>query len=103
MPIFTGLDTVPIMCYSIRMKLAHKILYRLIYVVTLIAICAYLQGCAAYSVASGASLVTTGKSVGDHALSKLIPNADCATINVINDKYYCEVKDISKTYNRNGI
>jgi hypothetical protein len=86
-----------------HMNLALKIVYRLIYVITLIAICAYLQGCAAYSLASGASLVTTGKSVGDHVLSNTIPHADCTALNLVKDKYYCEVRDISKTYNRTGI
>ena len=62
-----------------------------------------LNGCAVYTVASGASLITTGKSVGDHVLSNAIPNADCQVMNVVKDKYYCEVTDISKTYNRNGI
>jgi hypothetical protein len=84
------------------MNIAQKILYRLIYVLFLIVMCAYLQACA-YTVVSTASFVTTGKSVGDHALSHAIPNADCRAMNVINDKYYCEVKDISRTYNRNGI
>ena len=85
-----------------HMNLALKIVYRLIYVLALIVMCAYLQACA-YTVVSTASLVTTGKSVGDHALSHAIPNADCTVVNLAKDKYYCEVKDISKTYNRNGI
>jgi len=84
------------------MMILLKILYRLIYVLALIVLCAYLQGCA-YTVVSTASFVTTGKSVGDHVLSNAIPNADCTVINVVKDKYYCEVKDISRTYNRNGI
>ena len=84
------------------MMIAQKLLYRLIYVLALIVVCAYLQGCA-YTVVSTASFVTTGKSVGDHALSHAIPMADCTVMNVVKDKYYCEVKDISKTYNRNGI
>jgi hypothetical protein len=62
-----------------------------------------LNGCAVYKVASGTSLITTGKSLGDHVLSTAIPNADCTALNLVKDKYYCEVKDISKTYNRNGI
>jgi hypothetical protein len=62
-----------------------------------------LNGCAVYTIASGTSLVTTGKSVGDHVLSNTIPNADCGALNLTKDKYYCEVTDISKTCNRNGI
>jgi hypothetical protein len=85
------------------MNLALKLIYRILYVLALIVLCAYLQGCAAYSIASGVSLVTTGKSVGDHVLSNTIPHADCTAVNLVRDKYYCEVKDISKTYNRNGI
>lgn len=61
-----------------------------------------LQACA-YTAVSTASLVTTGKSLGDHVLSNTIPMADCTALNLVKDKYYCEVKDISKTYNRNGI
>ena len=60
-----------------------------------------LEGCA-YTVASTTSLVTTGKSLGDHALTAIVPNADCNAINVVKDKYYCEVRDISTTYNRSG-
>lgn len=85
------------------MNIALKLIYRILYVLALIVMCAYLQGCAVYSIASGVSLVTTQKSIGDHVLSNTIPNADCTIVNVMKDKYYCEVKDISKTYNRNGI
>ena len=85
------------------MNLALKLIYRIAYVLALIVLCAYLNGCAVYSVASGVSLVASQKSLGDHVLSNTIPNADCSAVNVIKDKYYCEVRDISKTYNRNGI
>jgi len=54
-------------------------------------------------VASGVSLITTQKSISDHVLSNTVPHADCTIINVMKDKYYCEVKDISRTYNRTGI
>jgi hypothetical protein len=60
-----------------------------------------LEGCA-YTVVSTTSLVTTGKSLGDHALTAVVPNADCNVTNVVKDKYYCEVRDISTTYNRSG-
>ena len=76
---------------------------RLVYVTFLIIMCAYLQACAVYTVASTASFVTTNKSIGDHVLSNAIPNADCTIANVVKDKYYCEVTDLAKTYNRNGI
>ena len=67
----------------------------------IIPIIAILQGCA-YTVASTTSLVATGKSLGDHALTAIVPNADCNAINVVKDKYYCEVRDIGQTYNRTG-
>jgi len=85
------------------MNLALKLIYRIAYVLALIMLCAYLNGCAVYSVASGVSLITTQKSISDHVLSNTVPNADCTIINVMKDKYYCEVKDISRTYNRTGI
>ena len=90
-PLFTGLDTLVAFVYSTSMKwLVIPILFT-------------LNGCAVYTVASGTSLITTGKSVGDHVLSNTIPNADCSVTNLTKDKYYCEVKDISQTYNRTGI
>lgn len=85
------------------MNIALKIVYRLIYVLALIVVCAYLQGCATYTVVSGVSLITSQKSLGDHVLSNTIPHADCTALNLVKDKYYCEVRDISKTYNRTGI
>ena len=75
---------------------------RIVFITLVLIMCAYLQGCA-YSVVSTASFVTTGKSVSDHVLTQAIPMADCTIINVVKDKYYCEVKDISRTYNRTGI
>ena len=75
---------------------------RIVFIALILLVCAYLQGCA-YTVVSTASFVTTGKSVGDHVLTTAIPNSDCTVLNVIDDKYYCEQRDISKTYNRTGI
>ena len=102
-PLFTGLDSVHTVCYIIPMKLALKLLYRIAHVLALIVLCAYLNGCATYTIASGVSLITTQKSIGDHVLSNTIPHADCSAVNIIRDKYYCEVRDISRTYNRTGI
>jgi hypothetical protein len=62
-----------------------------------------LSGCAVYTGVSTATLITTQKSLGDHALTQIIPYSDCNALNVINSKYYCEQRDVSKTYNRNGI
>jgi hypothetical protein len=62
-----------------------------------------LNGCAVYTVASGTAMITTGKSITDHALTQAVPHADCNVTNLLKDKYYCEVRDVGKTYNRNGI
>ena len=85
------------------MKLLLGLTLRLAYVLVLVAMCAYLSGCAAYTVASAASLMATQKSMADHALSKVIPGADCGAVNIIRDKYYCEIRDVAETYNRTGI
>jgi hypothetical protein len=62
-----------------------------------------LNGCAAYTVASTATLVTTDKSLTDHAMTQVTPNGDCSIMNLFKGLYYCEIRDISKTYNRNPI
>jgi len=69
----------------------------------LICLLLMLNGCAAYSVASTATLVTTNKSLTDHMITAVTPNGDCSMLNVIKGNYYCEIRDISKTYNRNPI
>ena len=62
-----------------------------------------LQGCAAYTVSSGATLIVTGKSVTDHMTSKLT-YGDCDAVRMITRQtYYCEMNDPSQTYNRNGL
>jgi hypothetical protein len=60
-----------------------------------------LQGCA-YTVASTASLATTGKSITDHTLTALVPNSDCNIMNVAKGHYYCEISDPTQHYNRSG-
>ena len=61
-----------------------------------------LNGCAVYTVTSAASLVTTSKSLTDHATS-MLAQADCNAVRMVSHaSYYCEVNDPSKTYNRNG-
>lgn len=60
-----------------------------------------LQGCA-YTAASTASLAVTGKSISDHALTALVPNADCRTTQVLEGKYLCEIDDPTRHYNRSG-
>jgi hypothetical protein len=64
-----------------------------------------LTGCAAvYTGASTVSLVTTGKSIPDHAATQAT-GADCSAIRVITGEkdFWCEQRDPAKTYNRNGI
>ena len=63
---------------------------------------AILQGCA-YTAVSTATFVATGKSTTDHVLTTIVPMSDCNVTNLLDSKYYCEIRDISKTYNRNGI
>lgn len=63
-----------------------------------------LSGCAVYMGASAVSQVATGKSIPEHAVST-VADADCSVWDMIVDnqhhKYYCETRDVSKTYNRN--
>lgn len=61
-------------------------------------------GCATtYTVTSAASLIATGKSLTDHATSKLT-TGDCDAVRMLTRQtYYCEQNDPSVTYNRNGL
>jgi hypothetical protein len=60
-----------------------------------------LNGCAVYTVANTVTYIATDKSIMDHGSSTLA-QADCDAVRVIrNGTYYCEVRDISVTYNRN--
>jgi hypothetical protein len=54
----------------------------------------------AYTAVSTGTTVATDKTIGDHAASAAT-GADCAVKNIFDGKYYCEVRDISVTYNRN--
>ena len=69
-------------------------------------ICLLLSGCAApvgiaYSTASAGSFVTTDKTLTDHAVSTVTQD-DCNFTQIFSGKYYCEQRDISKTYNRSA-
>jgi hypothetical protein len=75
--------------YNVRMK----------WLILLTIMC--LQGCA-YTAVSTASFAATGKSVGDHVLTQAIPHSDCSSLNLLDSKYYCEISDPSKQYNRMG-
>jgi hypothetical protein len=57
----------------------------------------------AYSVADKGTLVLTDKGLTDRALTYTVPYSDCNIVNLFQGKYYCEIQDPSKTYNRNGI
>jgi predicted small secreted protein len=72
---------------------------RSVFITFLLIASATLTGCAAYTVASVGSYVTTGKSLGDHAGST-VTGGDCNLItNTYNGKYVCEMPVV---YNRNG-
>jgi hypothetical protein len=71
--------------------------------ILLIILVAQLQACAVYTTANTAAFVATDKSITDHALTLAVPNSDCNITNLVNNKYYCEIRDISRTYNRNPI
>ena len=60
-----------------------------------------ISGCAVYTAASLSTYAITDKTISDHAITAVTPNADCSTTNPLNGKYYCEVRDIGTTYNRN--
>ena len=61
-----------------------------------------LSGCAVTTSMSVVSFATTGKTITDHATSQ-ITSSDCDGLKTItHGTYYCEQRDIGKTYNRNG-
>lgn len=75
---------------------------RFLVVLFLVAVINALTGCAVYTVANGVAYITTDKSITDHTTSKLV-KADCDAVRMaVNGTYYCEVRDISVTYNRNS-
>ena len=59
-------------------------------------------GCAVYTVASTTSLIATDKTLADHATTLAVPNSNCSSLHVLQGKYYCEIRDVSVTYNRNS-
>ena len=69
--------------------------------ILIIAVVSTLNGCAVYSVANTVTYIATDKSLTDHTSSKLA-TADCDAVRMaVKGTYYCEVRDISTTYNRN--
>jgi hypothetical protein len=74
---------------------------RFLVVLFIVAVINALTGCAAYTVANGVTYIATDKSIMDHGSSTLV-KADCDAVRVVQKgTYYCEVRDISTTYNRN--
>jgi len=69
--------------------------------ITLALLCTLsLQGCAVYSITSGIVYLTTDKALPDHMSSTLV-QANCNAVHVVTKGYYyCETRDIAKTYNR---
>lgn len=59
-------------------------------------------GCAVYTGASAVSLITTDKTLTDHAATLVTPNGNCSGIQVLKGEYYCEIRDVSVTYNRSA-
>jgi hypothetical protein len=74
---------------------------RFIILIIILALAKMLMGCAVYTVANTVTYIATDKSLMDHGSSTLV-SADCDAVRVIEKgTYYCEVRDISTTYNRN--
>jgi cytochrome c-type biogenesis protein CcmE len=74
---------------------------RFLVVLFIVAVINAVSGCAVYSVANGVTYIATDKSITDHTTSKLA-TADCDAVRMaVKGTYYCEVRDISTTYNRN--
>jgi hypothetical protein len=60
-------------------------------------------GCAVYTTVNTVTYLATDKSMTDHAVTQLVPMSNCNVTNVFKGQYYCEIRDISKTYNRNPL
>lgn len=85
--VFVGVEL--FLCYTHSMRI----------LITL-AIITALQGCAVYSIGSGVAYFATDKTLTDHVSSTLV-NANCNAVHVVTKGYYyCETRDIAKTYNR---
>lgn len=72
-----------------------KILFTLLFLVQA------LSGCAVYTGVSTVTLITTEGSLTDHAVTLITPNGNCSSLNLVKGHYYCEIRDVSQTYNRN--
>ena len=75
--------------------------WRFICIICILAMAEMLMGCAVYTVANTVTWVATDKSLMDHGSSTLV-SADCDAVRVVTKgTWYCEVRDIGVTYNRN--
>ena len=73
---------------------------RRIFITLVITAVLALEGCAVYSVSSGIVYLSTDKALPDH-MSSTLAQADCNAVHAVTKGYYyCEQRDISKTYNR---
>lgn len=70
-------------------------------IITILAAASLLQGCAISTAINTASYLATDKTLTDHTLTQ-VTGADCNSSHPFKDKYYCEVRDVGVTYNRNG-
>lgn len=61
-----------------------------------------LQGCMTYTAANAGVIATTGKGLVDHTATAVVPNSNCDLMNLAKGLYYCEIRDVSTTYNRNS-
>ena len=61
-----------------------------------------LSGCAVYTGANTVTFIATDKTLTDHAVTLVTPNGDCSSLNVLKGQYYCEIRDVSQTYNRSS-
>ena len=78
----------------------YNMCMKLLFIVPILALT--LSGCAVTTGMSVVSLATTGKTIGDHATSQ-ITSSDCDGVRTLtHGSYYCELRDIGKTYNRSG-
>jgi len=59
--------------------------------------------CAVISAANITSYWATEQTLTDHAMTLAVPNSTCSSLQLIRGQYYCEIRDVSKTYNRNPL
>ena len=69
---------------------------------TAVILASALSGCAVTTGMNVASYMATGKGTTDHAVS-YVTGSDCNGVRVVtHGVWYCETRNIGKTYNRTG-